>query len=78
MRPSLLLGLATLGIIRTLAHETDHPDGIEVGFDLQPTYATIAISYPNGTLAEIGRVDGGEEYRKLMEKFSDSDNEHPA
>jgi hypothetical protein len=75
MRPLFLLSLA---FISALTRATDHPDGIEVGFDLQAAYGTIAISYPNGTLVEVGRVEGGKDYQNVMEKFSNRSNGHLA
>lgn len=33
-----------------------NPQGIAVGFDLKYSYGTAAISYPNGTVKEIARV----------------------
>lgn len=78
MHPRLLLSFASLSAIGVFAQKIDHPDSIQVGFNLQDTYGTVAISYPNGTLVGIGRANGGDGYRKLMEKYSDSSNMHLA
>ncbi|KAI1749153.1 hypothetical protein F4782DRAFT_514754 [Xylaria castorea] len=41
-----------------------------IGFDLSPSYATAAVSYPNGSIQPIARVEGDEAYREMMLRLS--------
>ncbi|KAI0406391.1 hypothetical protein F4802DRAFT_559150 [Xylaria palmicola] len=41
-----------------------------IGFDLSPSYATVAVSYPNGSVQPIARVEGNGAYREMMLRLS--------
>ncbi|KUJ21438.1 uncharacterized protein LY89DRAFT_778968 [Mollisia scopiformis] len=41
-----------------------------VGFDLSSPYGTAAIRYYNGTVVDIGRVEGSPEYKDFMARLS--------
>jgi len=38
--------------------------------DLTLDYGTAAIKYENGTIIDIGKVDGSEEYRAVMQHLT--------
>jgi len=38
--------------------------------DLTLDYGTAAIKYENGTIIDVGKVDGSEEYRAMMQHFT--------
>jgi hypothetical protein len=37
--------------------------------DLTLDYGTAAIKYENGTIIDVGKVNGSEEYRAMMQHF---------
>ncbi|KAH9991514.1 hypothetical protein F4779DRAFT_632020 [Xylariaceae sp. FL0662B] len=41
-----------------------------IGFDLSPSYAAVAVSYPNGSIQPIARVEGDGTYREMMLRLS--------
>ncbi|KAI0443230.1 hypothetical protein F4803DRAFT_561748 [Xylaria telfairii] len=47
-----------------------------IGFDLSPSYATVAVSYPNGSIQPIARVEGDGAYREMMLRLSLSSSQH--
>ncbi|RYP86145.1 hypothetical protein DL769_000823 [Monosporascus sp. CRB-8-3] len=47
-----------------------------VGFDLSPSYATVAVSYPNGSIQTIARVEGNGAYREMMLRLSLPSSQH--
>ncbi|KAH8900333.1 hypothetical protein GQ53DRAFT_836243 [Thozetella sp. PMI_491] len=47
-----------------------------IGFDLSPSYGTVAVSYPNGSIEPIARVQGDEAYRKMMLRLSLPSSQH--
>ncbi|KAI0858317.1 hypothetical protein F4860DRAFT_486903 [Xylaria cubensis] len=47
-----------------------------IGFDLSPSYATVAVSYPNGSIQPITRVEGDERYREMMLRLSLRSSQH--
>ncbi|KAI0814306.1 hypothetical protein GGR55DRAFT_426072 [Xylaria sp. FL0064] len=47
-----------------------------IGFDLSPSYATVAVSYPNGSIQTIARVEGDETYREMMLRLSLPSSQH--
>ncbi|KAI1314090.1 hypothetical protein F5Y03DRAFT_389572 [Xylaria venustula] len=47
-----------------------------IGFDLNPSYATVAVSYPNGSVQPIARVEGDEAYREMMLRLSLPSSQH--
>ncbi|KAF8853651.1 hypothetical protein BDZ45DRAFT_677536 [Acephala macrosclerotiorum] len=48
--------------------ELVHAPGI--GLDLSSSYGTAAIRYHNGTVVDVGRVEGSAEYKDLMNRLS--------
>ncbi|CZR67395.1 uncharacterized protein PAC_17294 [Phialocephala subalpina] len=48
--------------------ELVHAPGI--GIDLSSSYGTAAIRYHNGTVIDVGRVEGSTEYKDLMNRLS--------
>ncbi|KAI1302655.1 hypothetical protein F5Y03DRAFT_385438 [Xylaria venustula] len=52
------------------------PQEFGIGFDLSPAYATVAVSYPNGSIYSIARVEGDEEYREMMYRLSLPSSQH--
>ncbi|EON63514.1 hypothetical protein W97_02742 [Coniosporium apollinis CBS 100218] len=44
--------------------------GVGVGFDLTAGYGTVAISYHNGSTANVARVNASETYHKTMSRLS--------
>ncbi|KAK6086219.1 hypothetical protein SCUP234_02432 [Seiridium cupressi] len=51
---------------------------ISVGFDLNDSYGTAAISFPNGTSQRIARVYGNQAYRDTLHKLSLWSSQHEA
>ncbi|KAF4549356.1 Hypothetical protein D9617_22g067020 [Elsinoe fawcettii] len=49
-----------------------------VGFDLTAFYGTVAISYANGTKLPIGKVEGSDQYREVMQRLSRGSSQHIA
>ncbi|KAI0156555.1 hypothetical protein GGR57DRAFT_463809 [Xylariaceae sp. FL1272] len=47
-----------------------------IGFDLNPSYATVAVSYPNGSIYNIARVEGDGAYREMMRRLSLPSSQH--
>ncbi|KAI8944087.1 hypothetical protein F4801DRAFT_260946 [Xylaria longipes] len=47
-----------------------------IGFDLSPSYATVAVSYPNGSIQSIARVEGDGAYREMMLRLSLPSSQH--
>ncbi|KAK9783906.1 hypothetical protein SCAR479_00465 [Seiridium cardinale] len=47
-----------------------------IGFDLSPSYGTVAVSYPNGSIHPIAKVEGDAAYRKLMLRLSLPSSQH--
>ncbi|KAI1420401.1 hypothetical protein F5Y12DRAFT_773157 [Xylaria sp. FL1777] len=47
-----------------------------IGFDLSPSYATVAVSYPNGSIQPIARVEGDGAYREMMLRLSLPSSQH--
>ncbi|KAI1272794.1 hypothetical protein F5Y07DRAFT_378829 [Xylaria sp. FL0933] len=47
-----------------------------IGLDLSPSYATVAVSYPNGSVQTIARVKGDDIYREMMLRLSLSSSQH--
>ncbi|KAI1352126.1 hypothetical protein F5Y01DRAFT_304217 [Xylaria sp. FL0043] len=47
-----------------------------IGFDLSPSYATVAVSYPNGSIQTIARVGGDEAYKEMMLRLSLPSSQH--
>ncbi|KAM0809505.1 hypothetical protein AB5N19_09849 [Seiridium cardinale] len=47
-----------------------------IGFDLSPSYATVAVSYPNGSIYPIAKVEGDAAYRELMLRLSLPSSQH--
>ncbi|XDG03115.1 hypothetical protein ABKA04_002730 [Annulohypoxylon sp. FPYF3050] len=47
-----------------------------IGFDLSPSYATVAVSYPNGSVKSIARVEGDGAYRDMMLRLSLTSSQH--
>ncbi|KAI1324200.1 hypothetical protein F5Y16DRAFT_402607 [Xylariaceae sp. FL0255] len=47
-----------------------------IGFDLNPSYGTVAVSYPNGSLQTIARVEGNQAYREMMLRLSLPSSQH--
>ncbi|TRX88278.1 hypothetical protein FHL15_010845 [Xylaria flabelliformis] len=47
-----------------------------IGFDLSPSYATVAVSYPNGSIHPIARVEGNRAYREMMFRLSLPSSKH--
>ncbi|KAI0460064.1 hypothetical protein F5B21DRAFT_129515 [Xylaria acuta] len=47
-----------------------------IGFDLSPSYATVAVSYPNGSIQPIARVEGNAAYREMMLRLSLPSSKH--
>ncbi|KAI1872859.1 uncharacterized protein JN550_003733 [Neoarthrinium moseri] len=47
-----------------------------IGFDLSPSYATVAVSYPNGSIQSIARVEGNQSYREMMLRLSLLSSQH--
>ncbi|KAI1178098.1 hypothetical protein F4777DRAFT_539425 [Nemania sp. FL0916] len=66
----ILLWLPQKRYDRTLTHT------FGIGIDLSPSYATAAVSYPNGSIRTIARVEGDEAYREMMFRLSLSSSEH--
>ncbi|KAI0971688.1 hypothetical protein F4678DRAFT_71698 [Xylaria arbuscula] len=52
------------------------PQEFGIGFDLSPAYATVAVSYPDGSIRPIARVEGDEEYREMMYRLSLPSSQH--
>ncbi|KAI0385541.1 hypothetical protein F5Y04DRAFT_276874 [Hypomontagnella monticulosa] len=53
-----------------LALASENPHGVGIGFDLKYSYGTAALSYLNGTIKEIVRVNTTDEYQKTIRKLS--------
>ncbi|GAP91914.1 hypothetical protein SAMD00023353_7200360 [Rosellinia necatrix] len=47
-----------------------------IGFDLSPSYGTVAVSYPNGSIYPIARVEGSAAYREMMIRLSLPSSQH--
>ncbi|KAI0547881.1 hypothetical protein F4679DRAFT_552435, partial [Xylaria curta] len=47
-----------------------------IGFDLSPSYATVAVSYPNGSIHPITRIEGDGAYREMMLRLSLPSSKH--
>ncbi|KAI1269958.1 hypothetical protein F5Y18DRAFT_437765 [Xylariaceae sp. FL1019] len=75
---SLLAGVAFVLIMCIPAKEKSlsitHDFGI--GFDFSPYYGTVAVSYPNGSIHNIARLEGDGAYRELMRRLSLSSSQH--
>ncbi|KAI1735228.1 hypothetical protein F4680DRAFT_435867 [Xylaria scruposa] len=71
----LLIMVVLLFVPRGQQHlSITHDFGI--GFDLSPSYATVAVSYPNGSVQPIVRVEGDEAYREMMLRLSLHSSKH--
>ncbi|KAJ4392139.1 hypothetical protein N0V93_005762 [Gnomoniopsis smithogilvyi] len=69
----LLLSLPNKQIENVLPPEVGE---FGIGFDLSPSYATVAVSYPNGSVQPIARVEGDQAYRELMIRLSQPSSQH--
>ncbi|KAJ5643370.1 uncharacterized protein N7484_005877 [Penicillium longicatenatum] len=45
-------------------------DAPGIGFDLTPSYGTASVHYYNGTVVEVGHVQGNPEYLELMKRLT--------
>lgn len=75
----LLLILVTWTLLRSLPRKQHHlaiTHKFGIGFDLSPSYGTVAVSYPNGSIRSIARVEGSEAYREMMSRLSLRSSEH--
>ncbi|KAI9785905.1 MAG: hypothetical protein M1839_008171 [Geoglossum umbratile] len=52
----------------------DHEFG--VGFDLTSPYGTAAISYPNGTIVNVAKIDASSSYQEMMSRLSLDSSRH--
>ncbi|KIN07846.1 hypothetical protein OIDMADRAFT_16355, partial [Oidiodendron maius Zn] len=41
-----------------------------IGLDLGASYGTVAVSYPNGTIQSIAKVEGDAAYLEVMSRLS--------
>lgn len=41
-----------------------------IGFDLAPSYGTVAVAYPNGSTFPIAKVEGDFMYKEMMYRLS--------
>ena len=41
-----------------------------VGFDLTPSYGTVAIRFHNGSTVNVAKIDADEDYQEMMRRFS--------
>jgi hypothetical protein len=62
--------LSSLLLSGFCAAATPNPGRVSVGFDLNHDHGTAAVSYPDGTLQEVARLEGSSEYRETMRKLS--------
>lgn len=71
MKPDLsVIAYGILWVCIGLTLAAENPHGIGIGFDLKYSYGTAALSYPNGTIKEIARVNTTDEYQKTIRKLS--------
>jgi hypothetical protein len=73
LRCSVSLPLPTV-----LVMGTGNDGGVGFGFELKYSYGTVAISYPNGTLQGLPRVDSSPQYQDVIRKLSLWSSEHNA
>ncbi|KAI2462863.1 hypothetical protein F4781DRAFT_163098 [Annulohypoxylon bovei var. microspora] len=57
-------------------HHLSITNNFGIGFDLNPSYATVAVSYPNGSIQAIARVEGDGAYREMMLRLSLPSSQH--
>ncbi|KAI1126083.1 hypothetical protein F5Y10DRAFT_245580 [Nemania abortiva] len=57
-------------------HHLSVTQSFGIGFDLSPSYATVAISYPNGSIQPIARVEGDGAYKEMMFRLSLPSSQH--
>ncbi|KAI0104170.1 hypothetical protein GGR51DRAFT_522713 [Nemania sp. FL0031] len=60
----------------TKRHRLSITQSFGIGFDLSPSYATVAISYPNGFIQPIARLEGDGAYREMMLRLSLPSSQH--
>lgn len=44
--------------------------GPGIGFDLTPSYGTVAIRYDNGSTINIAKIDADVDYQRMMKRLS--------
>ncbi|KAI0503210.1 hypothetical protein F5B22DRAFT_630116 [Xylaria bambusicola] len=75
----LIFALIAWVLLISLPKEKHHlaiTHNFGIGFDLSPSYATVAVSYPNGSIQQIARVDGDRAYREMMLRLSLPTSQH--
>ncbi|KAI1175422.1 hypothetical protein F4777DRAFT_550724 [Nemania sp. FL0916] len=55
-------------------NSVNHDFGI--GFDLSPSYGTVSVSYSDGFIQPIARVEGDKAYREMMLRLSPTSSQH--
>jgi hypothetical protein len=78
MMPPLRRSLFNIFFLAVLVMGAGNDGGLGFGFDLKYSYGTVAISYANGTLQEIARVDSGPQYQDTIRRLSLWSSEHDA
>ncbi|KAH9905505.1 hypothetical protein F4778DRAFT_730187 [Xylariomycetidae sp. FL2044] len=79
LRVVLLFVVVASVLLFSLPKTKDHAEithHFGIGIDLSPSYATVAVSYPNGSTFSIARVDGDGDYREMMLRLSLPSSQH--
>ncbi|KAF7562543.1 hypothetical protein G7046_g1582 [Stylonectria norvegica] len=59
-------------------HEPQKSPTSAIGVALTTTYGALSVRYPDGTIHDIGRVEGSDEYIKMMGRLSSEAKRHPS
>ncbi|KAI5456711.1 hypothetical protein BGZ63DRAFT_396038 [Mariannaea sp. PMI_226] len=86
-----ILALVFLAVVSSLwlifpagdyPREYDTPEGAPqrpgIGISLTASYGTISIRHVNGSIHNIGRIDGSDQYISLMKRLSNPEKRHPS
>lgn len=71
------LSFSTIPIFRSFSQNPPISHDFGIGFDLNPSYGTVAVSYPNGSTMAIAKIEGDAAYREMMYRLSLTSSQHP-